>query len=385
MTDPVVVVGAGIAGSAAAAALGQAGADVVLLDAAPHLPYDRPPLSKQVLVGGLGEPGIDLKEPGWWEAHGVDLRCGTAVESVEGRTLGLAGGDTIAWSSLVLATGGRPRALTVPGSELSGVVSVNDVRGALACAEALDTAQEVVIVGAGFIGCEAASAIRATGRSVTVLEAGTHPLVHAVGSQVADWLRSLHEEAGVRLLTGAVVEALEGDGGVKAVHTADGGQHPADLVIVAIGIEPRYGLAEAAGCALDGGVLVDDHMRTSVEDVLAVGDIARYPSRFAPGPYRCEHYNVAVGHGAAAASTILGEDEPYDALPTYWTDQYGLTVNACGPTELADEVTVEGDLAGRDFLATYRRDGEVVAGLACGHRREYRALRRGLASLDADR
>lgn len=280
--------------------------------------------------------------------------------------------------------GGNPRALTVPGGELSGVVSVNDVGGALACAAALGAAQEVVIVGAGFIGCEAASAIRATGRSVTVLEAGPHPLAHAVGGEIADWFRSLHEEAGVRLETGVAVEALEGDASVTAVRTADGGRHPADLVIVAIGIEPRYGLAASAGCDLDEGVTVDAHMRTSVPDVLAVGDIARFPSRFAPGPYRCEHYNVALGHGAAAAGTILGEDEPYDALPTYWTDQHGLTVNACGPTELADEVSIEGDVGERDFLATYMREGSVIGGLACGHRREYRSLRRSLASGDAN-
>lgn len=218
---------------------------------------------------------------------------------------------------------------------------------------------------------------------MTVLEAGSRPLVHAVGTTVADWICSLHDAAGVDLQVGVAVEAFEGDTGVRAVRTQDGGHHRADLVIMAIGIELRLDAAGSAGCTIDSGVVVDDRSRTSVDGVLAVGDIARFPCRFAgstadgfPTPYRCEHYNVALGHGAAAARTILGEDTSYDDLPTYWTDQYELTVNGCGPTELADEVLLRGHPDDHDFVAAYLRNGRLIAGLACGQRREYRSLRR---------
>ena len=381
-----MVVGGGIAGSATAAALAEAepAVEVVLLDAWPHRPFDRPPLSKKVLVDGLGEDGCSLKPEGWWAEHGVDLRTSTRVLDidVDAHTLALDDGSSQAWSSLVLATGGRPRGLPVEGADLPGVCSVNDLDGALACADQLASAEQVVVIGAGFVGCEAAAAIRRAGRSVTVLEAGPRPLEHAVGAQVADWLLGLHRAEGVDIRVGTGVTAIDGDDHVRSVSTADGTQHRADLVIVAIGIELTLDLAVAAGCAVADGVTVDDRLRTSVPGVLAVGDIARFPSRFAgldedgaPLSYRCEHYNVAVGHGAAAARTILGQDGPYDDLPSWWSDQYDLVLDGIGLTEGADAIAVDGNLDDHDFLVTYSRAGKPVGGLACGHRRALHGLR----------
>lgn len=394
---PVVVVGGGVAGSAAASALAAGGAPVVLLDADPHQPYDRPPLSKEVAVGAEDGAADALHPPGWWEAQGVDLRVGTRVTGVDpaDRIVHLASGETVPWSWLVLATGGRARRLGCPGADLAGVHTVTDLGGAEATAAALadlgHPVRDVVVIGAGFLGCEVAAAVVRTGRAVTVLEAGPQPLVGAVGSAVADWLLGVHRAEGVDLRVGVAVEALEGDGRVTAVRVADGTVVPADLVVVAIGITLDLSLAEGAGCTLDRGVVVDHHLRTSVEGVLAVGDVARYPCPWAgtdaagePVGYRCEHDAVAIGHGAAAARTVLAAragaaSEPYADLPTWWTQQYDLVVNGVGCPETADAVVLRGSQADADFVAAYFRDDLMVGGVACGQRRELRSLRRVLA------
>lgn len=393
-----------MAGQAAAADLGAAGRDVLLVDAQPDAPYDRPPLSKSVLVGAAEDDAVWPRPADWWDEHGVRLALGTRVTSVDpvGRTVLTDTGDTLSWSALVLATGSQPRRLGVPGEELPGVVCVDELTGADACARALaDTARpvrRVVVVGAGFVGCEAAAALRGTGREVTVLETVAQPLVHAVGTEVAAWFRDLHARHGVPIRTGTTVLALEpGPGGRVGAVSASAGTLPADLVVVAVGATPRLDLAVATGCAVQSAgagrpaaVLVDDRLRTSVPDVYAGGDIAAYPSRFAappgrdaPVPYRCPHYNVAVGHGRTIAAAILGGGQPYDDVPTWWTDQYGLTANVVGTPELADTTLLRGG-GGDDLLALYVRDDVLVAGLAVGfaQRKEHAALRRLLAGTE---
>lgn len=382
-TDPVVVVGGGIGGHAAAVALGDAGTEVVLLDASPHLPYDRPPLSKHVLTGGGDASSVTLTPDDWWAAHHVQVVTGARVVDIGDHRATTATGDTYPWSSLILATGAAPRLLPIAGAELTGVRCVNDLDGALACAATIDAVEQVVIIGAGFIGCEAAAALRRVGKRVTLVDAAPRPLGHAVGETIADWFTAVHRDEGVELRFGLGIEAFVGDDHVRGVRCTSGEVLDADLVIVAVGVVLQLDLARAAGCVIDDGVVVDPYLRTSRDGVFAIGDIASVPSRFVdasaertPARYRSEHYNVAVAHGTAVANTLLGDGVPFDALPTFWTDQYDVTVNGAGPTERADDMVVRGSLDDRDFLALYFTAGRLRAGLACGQRREYRALRK---------
>ncbi|WP_027947260.1 NAD(P)/FAD-dependent oxidoreductase [Amycolatopsis taiwanensis] len=366
----IVIVGAGLGGASAAASLRERGftGDVVVLGAESHRPYELPPLSKAVLLGDADEPDW-AHEDGFYREHDIDLRLGTTATRIElgSRTVIDGHGGEHPFDRLLLATGSHPRTLPVPGTDLPGIHTLRTIDDSLALRAAFGKARQVVIVGAGWIGTEAAAAARRHGVDVTVVDLISAPLLSVLGSEVAAVFRDLHSEHGVRWRLGSgVAEFTGGPEGVRGVRLTDGTELPADLVLMAVGAAPRVDLARLAGLEVsdDGGISVDATLRTAAPDVYAAGDIA---SQFHPRldrRVRVEHWSNAKDQGTHVAGNLLGAQEPYLASPFFFSDQYDL---GCEYRGLAnpdtDELVVRGDLRSREFIAFWLADGAVRAAM----------------------
>ncbi|CAN7454160.1 NAD(P)/FAD-dependent oxidoreductase [Knoellia sp. LjRoot47] len=349
----VVIVGAGLAGANVAETLRQRGYDgeVVIYGVEEHLPYERPPLSKAVLLGDKEADSAFVHDEAWWREHDIDVRTGVEVQTIDlagRRVVTSAGEQPYEW--LVLATGSEPRRLRLADEAGRPVHYLRTVEDSLALKESLTSDARVHIIGAGWIGLEVASAARAAGAAVTVHESADLPLLAVLGPEVAQHFADLHRSHGVDLRLGTSV-------------TADD-LAEADLVVVGIGAAPRTALAEAAGLDVDNGVLVDELLRTSDDHVLAVGDIANEQHPVLGRRVRVEHWDNAIEQGKAAAATILGAAEPYDRMPYFFTDQYDLGMEYFGHTgpDGYDRVITRGDFSG-PFRAWWVRDDTVVAAM----------------------
>jgi NADPH-dependent 2,4-dienoyl-CoA reductase/sulfur reductase-like enzyme len=367
MTTPrrIVIVGAGLAGATAAATLREQGYDgeLTLFGQEPHAPYELPALSKAVLLGETDAPDR-VREPGHWADHGIALRhtSVTALHPAD-HTVVDADGTAHPYDRLLLATGSRPR--TLPGFDGAGVHTLRTLDDALALREKLTATARVVVVGAGWIGCEVAAAARTRGAEVTVVDPLPLPLQRVLGDTVGKVFADLHTEHGVTLRLGTGAAGLGTRGGARVVRLDDGSELPADVVVVGAGAAPRTELADAAGLArAAGGVAVDAALRTSAPDVWAVGDIAAHDHPRHDGRVRVEHWANARNQGAHVAGNLLGADEPYTAEPYFFSDQYDLGCEYRGLADPArDEPVVRGDPASRAFLAFWCRDGQVTAAM----------------------
>ena len=375
----VIVVGGGQAGFSAASTLRASGYDgpVTVLAAEPHPPYQRPPLSKKAHTGPVR---VELVPESFYRDRDIDLRLGDEVTALDltARTVLTRTGTRVSYDHLVLATGARNRPLPVPGAELPGVHALRSLDDALTIGRALTTARDVVVVGGGFIGLELARVALAGGARVTVVELAGRLLSRAVSAELEPSLRQRHERAGVRILTGTAVRALEGEGRVERVVTEQG-VLPADLVVYGIGAVPRDELARQAGLAVHDGVLVDEQLRSVTDPrVSAVGDCARHPHPRADGPVRLESVQNAVDQGALVARRIAGSAAPYENLPWFWSDQGDVKLQIAGLRSPSDAVhLVPGDTAER--LAAYAfRDALLVAVETLNWPAEHLAARRML-------
>jgi 3-phenylpropionate/trans-cinnamate dioxygenase ferredoxin reductase component len=389
----IVVVGASLAGLRAAEEIRIAGFDgpVTVVGAEPHAPYDRPPLSKQVLRGDwpVERTALAVTAEGGLDALDLDWRLGERATALDlsGRTVTLAGGRTVPWDGLVVATGAAPREL--PGTaDLAGVHTLRTVDDCLAIRAELDGgATRVVVVGAGFIGAEVAASCRVRGCDVTVLEALPVPLGRALGDEMGAVMGDLHRDHGVEVRLGTGVAGFEGDGAgrVARVRLADGGAVDADVVVVGIGVSPVTGWLEGSGLALDDGV-VCDATTLAAPGVVAAGDVARWPSHRFGELMRVEHWDNAVTMGAHAGRRLLEElaggagpgapVEPYDPVPWFWSDQYDRKIQLAGRSSAADEVrVVDGDPAERRFVALYRRGDRITGVLSMNRPRVLMAYR----------
>jgi NADPH-dependent 2,4-dienoyl-CoA reductase/sulfur reductase-like enzyme len=372
MSDPnrIVIIGSGLAGASAAAALRDRGYDgsVLVLGSDRHLPYELPALSKGVLLGEADEPDW-VREESFYADHDITLQRGVTATRIElGARLVLdnSGGE-YRYDRLLVATGSRPRSLPVPGADLPGLRTLRSLDDSLALRSAFAEAERGVIVGAGWIGTEAAAAARKHGAEVTVVDQVPAPLGSVLGVEVAAVFRDLHTEHGVKWRLGSkVAEFTGGPDGVRAVRLQGGEELPADVVLVAVGAAPRVELAHAAGLELsdDGGVSVDAGLRTAAPDVYAAGDIAahfhpRYGKRV-----RVEHWANAKNQGTHVAGNLIGENDPYLDSPYFFSDQYDLGCEYRGLADIdTDELVVRGDLATREFIAFWLRDGKVTAAM----------------------
>ena len=378
MSETHLIIGAGQAGGWAAVTLRQAGfaGRIVLIGAEPWLPYERPPLSKAVLTAEIEPPIAYFRDSARYDEHGIDLLLGCRAVAVDAtaRRVRLADGRTLAYDRLLLATGGRARALTVPGGERA--LCLRTLEDARAIRARLATARQVVCIGAGVIGLEVAASARARGAAVTVLEAAARPMGRSVSAEGADFVARLHRDAGVDLRCGVAVAAIEpGPGGSERVLTADGGAFSADLVLAGVGMERALDLAAAAGLALDGGIAVDAWGRSSDPAIFAAGDVTAFLHPLFPDRrLRLESWRHAQNHGIAVGRAMAGvEAPPYDDIPWFWTDQYGVNLQVAGfPAEAARTVVrLDRD---RVFVAVHLDAADRVIGLtAAGSPRDIRA------------
>jgi 3-phenylpropionate/trans-cinnamate dioxygenase ferredoxin reductase subunit len=361
-----VIVGASLAGAKAAETLRSEGFDgrVVLIGAELERPYERPPLSKDYLRGESGREQIYVHEEGFYAEHEIELRLGVTVTHVDpsSRLLALDDGDPLRYDRLLLTTGSEPRRLSIPGAELDGVHYLRSVGDSDALGERLDRGGSVVVVGAGWIGAEVAASARHRGLDVTIVEPQSVPLERALGAELGAVYRDIHADHGVRLLLETGVEAFEGGAAVERVRTSDGQELACDFVVVGVGVQPRTRLAEGAGLAVENGILVDEHLQTSVPGVFAAGDVANAQHPFYGQRIRVEHWANALNQGAAAARNMLERREPYDTIPYFYSDQYDLGMEYAGHASTWDRIVFRGDPASREFIAFWVVEDRVVAG-----------------------
>jgi 3-phenylpropionate/trans-cinnamate dioxygenase ferredoxin reductase subunit len=365
MTDPIIVVGASQAGVQIAESLRQEGYDgpVVLIGDEPHPPYQRPPLSKALLTGETTEDRLVLRGRDLLAKRNIELVTGVRVEAIDrtGRRLHLSDGRDLAWRALALATGGRARVLPIPGAALEGVVTLRTIEDSRRIAAGIGAARSVAVVGGGFIGLEIAAAARKAGRPVVVFEALERLLARSSAPFVSDFFRDVHAAAGVDVRLGTQVGAIEGKGGrATAVVTADGRAHPADLVVVGVGIVPNQELAHACGIACERGIVVDDCSRTDDPAVTAAGDCTA--RRMPDGALlRLESVQNAIEQGKSAAAALAGKARPFTAAPWFWSDQYDVRLQMAGLSAGHDKIVVRGKPAERRFSVFYFRGERLVA------------------------
>jgi len=365
-----VIVGASMAGAKAAETLREEGfgGSIVLLGEEQERPYERPPLSKGYLLGKEDKSSVYVHEPAWYAENDVDLRLGVTVTALDvgARQVTLAGGGTVGYDRLLLATGAAPRRLSVPGADLDGVMYLRRVGDSERLAEALRGGGRVVIVGAGWIGLEVASAAREFGCEVTVVEPEPGALHRHVGPELGDVFRGLHEEHGVVFRFGESVTELRGSGGkVSSAVTSAGAVLDVDLVVVGIGAVPATRLAADAGLDVANGVICDAGLRSSAHEVFAAGDVANAFHPLYGKHVRVEHWANALNGGPAAARSMLGKGVSYDVVPYFFSDQYDLGMETAGLPEPGsyDQIVYRGDREAREFIAFWLSGGAVVAGM----------------------
>jgi 3-phenylpropionate/trans-cinnamate dioxygenase ferredoxin reductase subunit len=377
VSETFVIIGAGLAGARAAATLRAEGFDgrLVLAGGEPHLPYDRPPLSKELLQGAGQPTDILLYPEQFYAEQAIELRLGAEVTRVlpGERRIELATGEELAADAVLLCTGGVPRRLNAPGADLDGVHHLRSVDDALAIRDGLGGGASVVVVGAGWIGSEVAASARALGCDVTVVEIAPKPLSHVFGDELCDVYAQLHRDRGVDLRTGVGVERVAGAGRVREVVTTDGASIPADLVIVGIGMVPLTALAEDAGIPVDNGVLVDDCGATSIPGVFAAGDVANRLDTGSGVRVRREHWQSAQRHAISTARAMLGKREPFTEVPWFWSDQYDVNLQMAGDPRAADRMVTRGDVEDLSFASFYLQGDRLAAVVGVNRPREVHA------------
>lgn len=387
-TTGLVIVGASTAGMSAVEAIRAAGSTdpITLIGDEPYLPYDRPPLSKGFLLGATTEEKLTLRPASYFEEQRVTSRIGQRAVAldIENKQVELERGERLPYDRLLLATGSEPRRLDMPGAELPGILTLRTLDQARVLGERLRAIAEgggrLVIVGGGFIGLEIASAARALGCDVTVLEALATPLERAIGARLGDVFARIHRAHGVDLRVKTTVAAFHGGERVEAVETASGERIPCALALVGVGVRPADDWLRGSGLRLEDGVWVDQYCATSAPDVYAAGDIARWPYQpphaERPEWVRLEHFDTALRQGAIAGRNMLGARAPYIQIPYFWSEQYGMMAQYVGHATAWDTEVSRGTPGEESYLHFYLAGGRLVAALAVNRVRDLAPLRK---------
>jgi len=326
-------------------------------DAAP--PVDRPNLSKDYLAGSAPEDWLPLRPDDFYAGNKIDLRLATEVSAIDAKQhqIRCANGTSLDYDQLLLATGAEPVRLPVPAADQPHVHTLRSLADCRAIIADTTGAKRALVIGASFIGLEAAAALRTRNIEVHVVAPETRPMERVLGPQLGDFIRALHEEHGVVFHLGETVTAFDG----RRATLKGGGILETDVVVVGVGVRPRLALAEQAGLTMDRGVVVDAYLRTSVPDIYAAGDIARWPDPHSGGAIRVEHWVVAERQGQIAARNMLGAEERFDAVPFFWSQHYDVPINYVGHAEQWDEIAIDGSVAAKDCVLRYKSKGRVLA------------------------
>jgi apoptosis-inducing factor 3 len=359
--DKIVIVGGGAAGFAAAEMLRrhQYRCSIVMLSDEDAAPIDRPNLSKDYLAGNAPEDWMPLRAESFYPDSGIDLHLKAHVAGIDtrAREVVLADGGKIPYDRLLLATGAEPVRLPIPGADEQHVHTLRTLADSRAIIERAKTTRRAVVIGASFIGLEVAAALRARGIEIHVVAPEKRPMERILGTQMGDFVRSLHEEHGVVFHLEETVESADS----KRVTLKSGSTIEADFIVLGVGVRPRVELAGKAGLVVDRGVIVNAYLETSVPGIFAAGDIARWPDPLSGGLIRVEHWVVAQRQGQTAALNMLGRREKFTAVPFFWSQHYDVQINYVGHAEAWDELAIEGDPAARDCLLRFKSKGRMLA------------------------
>jgi 3-phenylpropionate/trans-cinnamate dioxygenase ferredoxin reductase subunit len=366
MKNGTVIIGSGQAGFQTAASLRTEGYQekITLIGEEPHIPYQRPPLSKGFPLGTQDFESIELRPKQFYQDHQIDLLAGEKVAAIEraARQVKLESGRLFPYEKLVLAVGARNRTLSLKGAELDGVLYLRSLDEAVVVKDRLKNAQNIVVIGGGFIGLELAAVACSLGKSVTVLEALPRLMPRVVAPLISDFYRELHKSKGVKVVCGASVSEMEGlSGKVRGVLLSDGTQYSADLVLIGVGVVPNIELAQNAGLRIANGIAVNDYLHTVDENIFAIGDCAEHPCEFAGARIRLESVQNAADQAQCVAVTIAGRRNIYRALPWFWTDQFDVKLQMAGISHGHDCVVARGNAESRKLSVFYFKAGRLIA------------------------
>lgn len=357
----VVIVGGGAAGLAAADMLRREGyrGPVTMISADNDPPCDRPNLSKDFLAGTAQDEWIPLRTPEWYSERKIDLILNSRVTSLDTKQKKVvtADGKSYSYGALLLATGADPIKLPVEGATPSQTMYLRSFADSKAIVAKAASSKQVVVVGASFIGLEVAASLRTRGVAVHVVAPEQVPMEKVLGSRVGAFVRTLHEEHGVKFHLGQTVKKVDG----KKVTLSGGETIEADFIVLGVGVRPSVALAEQAGLEMDRGIVVNEYLQTSAPGVFAAGDIARWPDPHTGERIRVEHWVVAERQGRTAARNILGARERFDAVPFFWSQHYDVPINYVGHAEKWDAIDVDGDVENKDCTVRYKREGKTLA------------------------
>jgi 3-phenylpropionate/trans-cinnamate dioxygenase ferredoxin reductase subunit len=363
VTKSLAIIGGGQVAAVAARTLRRRGFDgaITIVGDEPHLPYQRPPLSKGFLQGREQAADLVLMDESWCSDNAVDLRIGVAVTGLDAfsKRVGLADGSSVRAESVLFATGGRPRVL--PGITSERVVYLRTIDHAVRVREILQPGSRLITVGGGFIGAEIAASARTAGADVTMIEMLDVPLMRALGHDLGEVCAQIHRDHGVTVLTGECVQSVRDITDGVVVRTAAGREVEGDLVVVGVGIEPNAELARAADVAVDNGIVVDEFCRTSVDGIYAAGDVANHHHPVFGAHVRVEHFDNANRQAAAAAMSVMGRRVAYDNVHWFWSDQYEFNLQYAGHAPVWTQAVVRGSVEARSFIVFYLHD-KVVKG-----------------------
>jgi 3-phenylpropionate/trans-cinnamate dioxygenase ferredoxin reductase subunit len=386
--EAVIIIGGGQAGAEAATQLRQGGfaGRIILLGEEASLPYQRPPLSKAYLSGEMAAAALLLRGPAAYEKTAVETRTCARAAKVDrhNKQVALESGEVLDYHRLVLATGGRPRMMRVPGAELNNIFYLRTIADVEALRPAFVAGKRLVIVGGGYVGLEVAAVAVKTGLDVTVLEGATRVLARVTSPEMSDFYQRAHTAQGVRIRTGVTVSGFSGAAGdaasVGSVECGEAESVPADLVIVGIGLIPNTDLAEMAGLLVDNGILVNEQAQTSDPHIYAIGDCAAHAHHgFLRRKVRLESVPNAIEQARTAAADICGNAPPVVTPPWFWSDQYKLKLQMVGLSEDYDELVIRGDIQGESFITFYLREGEIISADAVNRLGEFMVAKRFVA------
>jgi NADPH-dependent 2,4-dienoyl-CoA reductase/sulfur reductase-like enzyme len=381
--DGVLIVGGGLAAQRCAETLRSRGYErpIRIVCAEPLPPYDRPPLSKELLAGEVPDHSAGLRPACWYDENRVELLLAATATGLDApaHEVELADGRTLQYAKLLIATGSKARVLPFL-EHFDNVHALRTLADVKRLRARLRLGSKLALVGAGFIGLEAAATARRLGTEVTVIEAAPAPLAAVLGAEVSDRFARLHRAEGVDLRTGSMLECARGNGTVEELVLAGGETIACQTVLVGIGVSPAVEWLAGSGLELEGGIPTDSAGRTELPDVYAAGDVTRAFDPRIGVHLRTEHWEAAARQGAAAARAMLGDEPPPPPPPTFWSDQFGIRFQYAGYATIADRSETDGDPGSREFSVLYTHRGRAVAALAAGRPREFVALRRRIES-----